>query len=149
MFACIAGCTSSAPVNVGSQDERICTLDESGTSFKCTVSYKLTDTGGAKCAAQTPVEVKHDFVIRMTGISLDMLYLDTEPGARGPYQYNDIQTVIMRIQDAGCHVAGGNCLCDLSYFDPGLKEIFYDSAGCRSGSSYSNHPLYFRGNGCR
>ncbi|HMU84138.1 MAG TPA: hypothetical protein PKE49_03350 [Leptospiraceae bacterium] len=82
----------------------------------------------------------------MTYVSLEMLYLEREPGGRGPFRYNDEHDVIRRITVESC---SGSCVCRLKYSDPDLDEIFYDSAGCRKQSRYSNHPLYFRGSGCR
>jgi len=96
-----------------------------------------------KCTVD--VRVKSVFLERMTGVSLEMLYLDREPGALPPYLYNDAGNIIRRITVKSCE---GNCSCRLVFQDPDLDEIYYDSAGCRRGSKYANNPLYFRGRGC-
>lgn len=146
VFSGSGGCTAGNNKD-SATDDRLCTLGPDGKVFRCSMAYRIS--AGAKCAETSPAVVKRNFILRMTGITLEMLYLDTEPGATPPFHFNDLSTVISRVEDRGCRSVGEKCLCDLAYSDPSLKEIFYDSAGCRKNSAYANHPLYFRGNGCR
>ncbi len=148
MLVLLGGCTASDSKNgdiAESEDENLCTLLEGGNSFRCTISYPVTN----HCMPSVPPVILQNFVSRMTAISLEMLYLDGEPGAAPPYRYNDLTTVMSSIENNGCRVAGDRCLCNLVYKDASLREIFYDAAGCRSSSVHSRHPLYFRSPYCR
>jgi hypothetical protein len=121
-----------------------CSLNESSDSFDCEMSFALN-----LCKGGPDNKAKSEFILRMTKISLEMLYLDAEPGAVAPYRYRNPAAVISEIKVTGCREGKNSCLCRMSYSDKNLKEIFYDSAGCRAGSPHSEHPLYFKGRGCR
>ncbi len=132
------GCSQPA---VSGSSGKLCTLSADKKTFICDVEF------GAQNGSCEPGDVPRAvFLDRMTYVSLEMLYLEREPGGKGPFRYNDMRGVIRRITVDGC---SGSCVCRFRYTDPDLDEIFYDSAGCRSGSRFSEHPLYFRGKGCR
>lgn len=119
----------------------VCTLSENRKSFVCDVEFAAKQ---GKCTVDSAV--RNMFLSRMTAVSLEMLYLEREPGGAPPFRYNDIQEVLHRVQVGTCT---GSCVCRLTFEDAQMEEIFYDSAGCRSGSKLREHPLYFRGRGCR
>lgn len=133
----LAGCQGGKPAS----NQRLCTLSLDKTSFLCDVEFQPEDS---KC---TPTaSARREFVSRMTAVSLEMLYLDREPGGTPPYRYNDLNGVFSRIRVIACRKG---CECRLEYSDPDLERIFYDSAGCRVRSRFEAHPLYFVGRGCR
>ncbi len=144
----VAGCAGSKSLTVApvaeTGDESICTLSSDGTDFRCT----LAKEGARQCSATMTPEMGALFLNRMTTISLEMLYLDGEPGGTAPYRYNNEPAVIEQIHVESCEVSHGQCMCRLSYTDRSLKEILYDSAGCRRNSKFQSHPLYFRGARC-
>jgi hypothetical protein len=137
LFFSISGCRSGAP----SGGLRICTLTPDKRTFICDVEFMPE---GGSC--QPGVSVRREFLTRMTNVSLEMLYLDREPGGQGPFRYNDAAKTASRIEVVACR---SGCECRLQFTDSSLEEIFYDSAGCRTNSRFQNHPLYFRGRGCR
>ncbi|MCE9598254.1 MAG: hypothetical protein K8S54_09835 [Spirochaetia bacterium] len=119
----------------------ICTISENRKSFVCDIEFAPRQ---GKCTVDAAV--RSTFVSRMTSVSLEMLYLEREPGGAPPYRYNDLSEVLRRVNVGKC---SGSCACRLSFEDAQLDEIFYDSAGCRNGSKLRDHPLYFRGRGCK
>lgn len=158
-FLAAAGCQSSeapaestAPARAEAEETRdpgprICTLEQTGQTFLC--DMEVSAGPEQSCEAALNPRVYENFLERMTRVSLEMLYLDGEPGAEAPYTWNDPQRIIQDTRLQGCRRAGEQCLCRLSYQDMQLLQVFYDSAGCRRSSRLSRHPLYFRGAGCR
>lgn len=150
----VAGCSTppkSEPEptpKVAVTPARVCTLDQLEQAFVCDMEFEIS--AGKTCEAGPGLALEHEFLIRMTSISLEVLYLDGEVGSRPPFRYNSPGAVYARIQQSDCqgNANAGNCLCRFTYRDPELLQIFYHSAGCRRSSSLSGNPLYFRGYGC-
>ncbi len=143
-----ASCTGSettggGPSQIRSAAPEICSLSEEGDSFTCDMIY-----GKYVCENGPDNGARSEFIKRMTKISLEMLYLENEPGAQPPFRYTDPVAILAAVRIHSCNKTGESCICRLSYEDPDMKEIFYDSAGCRASSVYSSNPLYFRGRGC-
>ncbi len=130
------------------QPARVCALDQIGQAFVCDMEFQVT--AGKSCAAGPGLELEHEFLTRMTSVSLQTLYLEGESGARPPFRYNSPGEVYARIQQSDCSgdASAGNCVCRFTYQDPELLQIFYHSAGCRRSSNLAGNPLYFRGYGC-
>jgi hypothetical protein len=146
-------CAAPSPVTVAPEPApvvretpRVCTLESVGQTFLCDMDFGAPD--GASCEASVNDGVRAEFLARMTGVSLQLLYLDGEPGAQGPHRHNDPARVFERVGVSDCSRGPELCRCRLSYQDLELLQIFYDSAGCRRSSRLASHPLYFRGVGC-
>ncbi|MCR9144709.1 MAG: hypothetical protein NXI24_20895 [bacterium] len=151
----IVGCSSSPPPTVDKPvaketppRSRICVLDEVRQAFVCDMDFQVS--AGKSCASGPGLDLEHEFLTRMTMVSLETLYLEGEAGARPPFRYNSPGEVYARIQRSDCSgdANAGTCSCRFTYQDPELLQIFYHSAGCRRSSSLSGNPLYFRGHGC-
>jgi len=125
--------------------ERICQLRSGNTEFVCDTEFAPSPSG----ACRPGDAEKEKFLYIMTSVSLELLYLDSEPGGRPPFQYRNAPAVFRDIRIESCRKKQGNCLCRMSYRHDNLQEIFYDSAGCRRRSRYSSENLYFRARGCR
>ena len=131
--------TQAAPV-------KLCTLNEVDQSFICDMEFDVM--AGSTCASGPGLDLEHEFLTRMTAISIQMLYLEGEQGAQPPFRYNSPGDVYARIQKNDCRSHDGQCMCRFTYQDPELLQVFYHSAGCRRSSPLSGNPLYFRGRGC-
>ena len=105
-------------------------------------------TTGKSCSAGPGLDLEHEFLLRMTSVSLELLYLDGEAGGQPPFRFNSPGDVYVGIQRSDCHSEHNGCVCRFTYHDPDLLQIFYHSAGCRRSSNLAGHPLYFRGRGC-
>ena len=140
------GCASgdaSDPSTARSADVRVCTLYRGEGAFVCDMEFS-----GANCSSPG-LEVRSRFLQRMTGVSLELLYLESEPGAVPPYRYRNARAVLERVQVDSCQTYNSGCSCRMTYQDPALLPVIYDSAGCRRNSEHSDNALYFRGRGCR
>lgn len=157
----VAACQSPAPQPAqkaapvaNDAPRRLCALDQVSQAFVCDMEFEhiagksCADGGQGGMAGEIPMDAQHEFLERMTTVSLSSLYLDQGRGALPPFRYNSPGEVYDRIVVQECRAAGQGCLCRLSYSDPELLQIFYDSAGCRRSSALAEHPLYFRGRGC-
>lgn len=162
--AIVPGCKSGPAVSgtdsagksqsSSSADGTICRLEGEGSLFRCDFRFpavgKGRESGQSKdlCERSLGRSQRMEFVNRMVQVSLSMLYLDGEPGASPPYRYNDPDRLIRDLHIESCGLQGNSCECRISYADPFLQQILYDSAGCRMRSRFGDRPLYFRGNGC-
>ncbi|MEQ9364803.1 MAG: hypothetical protein RIF32_11190 [Leptospirales bacterium] len=151
----VGGCSSSLKVEPAPAQNsppgkpgRVCTLDQVSQAFVCDMDFQVTV--GKTCASGPGLELEHEFLTRMTMVSLELLYLEGEAGSRPPFRYNSPGEVYARIQQSDCagDANAGTCSCRFTYQDPELLQIFYHSAGCRRSSGLADNPLYFRGHGC-
>ncbi len=146
----MGGCSSSGSAARDastSQRGEVCHLNQEGTLFRCHLRFPA-GAGADRCETSVTPAVKERFLSRMVSVSLEMLYLDQEPGASPPYAFNDLSRLRKRVELDGCDTKGGECSCLFQFRDPLLQRVLYDSAGCRYRSPYADNPLYFRGTGC-
>ena len=125
----------------------LCELRDSNTRFLCDVTAREAP---ADCRPEIiGSATRRRFLHQMTTVSLELLHLDTGPGAQGPFAYNDTAAVLAAVRVELCRVRGQSCTCRMSYRRSRLGDLIQDAAACQSSSPFSDDPLYFRARGCR
>ncbi len=142
-LAVLAACAAGESV----KPPPVCDLTGGGTRFVCEVA-----------ALEAPEDCRPEvvgdatrlrFLLQMTVVSLEILHLDHERGARGPFAYNDTAAVLTAVEVKQCRATRSDCTCAMAYARPRLGDLFYDAARCLKQSEFADDPLYFRGRGCR
>ena len=125
----------------------VCDLRQNATFFLCDVAAREAPEDCRPDAIGDAT--RHRFLLQMTTVSLELLHLENEPGARGPFAYGDSAAVLAAVGVQQCRVSQAKCSCRMTYRRPRLGDLFYDAAACRKSSEFQDDPLYFRGRGCR